>query len=241
MSNPIIAITCSYRDTADGPWSANQMVGQTYLNVLQAAGGLPMPLPLLDREEDMQRLLQSADGLLVTGGPDLDPRQYGQQPHAKFGAICPERDRLDRTALRFALDRPEMPVLGICRGIQAINVVAGGSLIQDIPSQVENALKHAQSGAMYYGTHDITIEQDCRLAEIAGGTRVSVNTSHHQAVLEPAPGWRVVARADDGVTEAIEREVGAFGLGCQFHPEVMARCEERMAAIFRAFVAACAG
>jgi len=239
MPGPIIAVTCSYRDTADGPWSATQMVGQVYLDALQAAGGVPLPLPHLDCAEDIVRLLAPAAGLLVTGGPDFDPRDYGQQPHARFGTISPERDRLDRIAIRFALDHPHMPILGICRGIQAINVVAGGSLIQDIPSQVEGALKHSQSGAMYYGTHDITIAEESRLAEIVGSTRVSVNSAHHQAVLQPAPGWRVVARADDGVIEAIEREQGCFALGCQFHPEVMARHDERMAAIFRAFVAAC--
>ncbi|MCD6361208.1 MAG: gamma-glutamyl-gamma-aminobutyrate hydrolase family protein [Armatimonadetes bacterium] len=240
MPDPLIAVTCSYRDSGDSPWSAIQLTPQLYLDAIQMAGGIPLLIPCLEESAAIERLMQTADGLLVTGGPDFDPREYGQQPRAKFGAVSPERDQLDRVAVRFALERPDMPILGICRGIQSINVIAGGTLIQDIPSEVENPLKHSQSGAMYYGTHDISVEES-RLREIVGGERISVNTSHHQAVLEPAPGWRVVARADDGVVEAIERQEGGFGLGCQFHPEVMIRHDERMAAIFRAFVGACRG
>jgi len=239
MTRPLIAVTCSFRDTAEGPWSGQHSVGHPYMLSLQGAGGTPLLVPGYDDDDEIRRVLELADGLLVTGGADFDPRAYGEQPDAKFGSVSPERDRLDRISIEWALERPDLPVMGICRGIQSINVVAGGTLIQDVPSQVEGALKHAQNGPMYYGTHDIEVSEGSRLREIVGAGRISVNSSHHQAVREPAPGWQVVARADDGVAEAIERTDGGWGLGCQFHPEAMVPRDPRMAAIFEAFVEAC--
>ncbi len=239
MARPLIAVTCSYLDSGDSPWAERHLVPACYLAALQGAGGTALLVPGLEDEDEVRRLLALTDGLLVTGGPDLDPRAYGQQPHAKFGAICPERDRLDRIALEYAFTNTGLPIMGICRGIQSINVVAGGTLIQDIPSQVTDALKHAQTTPGWYGTHDIAVASDSRLASILGGDSICVNTSHHQAVLDPAPGWEIVAHSEDGVVEAIERTDGAFGLGCQFHPELMVEREPRIAAIFAAFVDAC--
>ncbi len=239
MSKPLIAVTCSFRNTGEGPWSANQNVGQPYVLSLELAGGTPLFVPCLEDRDEVSRLLEMADALLVTGGPDFEPRDYGQQPHAKFGSVSPERDLLDRWVLEFSQANPDLPVLGICRGIQSMNVIAGGTLVQDIPSEVTGALKHSQGAPGWYGTHDIEVTEGSRLREIFGSARVSVNSFHHQAVLDVAPGWKIVARADDDVVEAIERVDGGFGLGCQFHPELMVERKPMILALFQAFVGAC--
>ncbi|MGC9316946.1 MAG: gamma-glutamyl-gamma-aminobutyrate hydrolase family protein, partial [Armatimonadota bacterium] len=209
-----------------------------YLDCLERAGATPLMIPDL-ADDRLLSLLELAQGLLVTGGGDFDPRTYGRQPHAKLGSINPRRDHLDRIAIEFALGRPEIPLLGICRGIQSLNVVAGGTLLQDVGSEVEGALKHGQSAPGWYATHDISLAEGSRLREILGCERVAVNSFHHQAVDQVAEGFRAVAHTDDGVIEAIERGDGAFCIGLQCHPELMAPRDERMAGIFEAFVAAC--
>jgi len=238
MSAPLIAVLCNHTD-GEGTFAEKQIVNQAYLDCLERAGAAPLLVP--DAGDDaILALLEIAHGLLVTGGADFDPRAYGRQPHAKLGSISPRRDHLDRVAIEYALARPELPVLGICRGIQSLNVVAGGTLVQDVPSQVEGALKHSQTAPGWYPTHDLSVAGDSRLRAIFGAERIGVNSFHHQAVEEPAPWFRAVAWTDDGVIEAIEREGEGFCLGLQCHPELMAGRDERFAAIFAEFVGACA-
>lgn len=237
MAAPLIAVLCNHTD-GEGPFAEKQLVNQAYLDGLERAGGVPLLVPDAD-DDTILALLEVARGVLVTGGADFDPRSYGRQPHAKLGSLNPRRDHLDYVALEYALARPELPVLGICRGIQALNVVAGGTLVQDVPSQVEGALKHAQNAPGRHPTHDLTLAGDSRLRAILGTERLAVNSFHHQAVEEPAPWFRAVAWSDDGVIEAIERESGNFCLGLQCHPELLAPRDERFAAIFAAFVRAC--
>jgi len=222
LSAPIVAALCNPVEGDAGAFSARQVLNQAYVDALVGAGATPLLVPCLEDDDRIIALLERADGLLITGGADFDPRAYGQQPQSKLGAVSPARDHLDRVAVSYALERPEVPVLGICRGIQSLNVVAGGDLVQDIPSQVEGALKHSQSAPGWWGTHDIDIAKDSRLREIVGAVRL------------------VVARTDDGVTEAIERTEGGFCMGVQFHPELMASHDSRIAALFEAFAAACA-
>lgn len=235
---PRIGVLCNHTDGDGGPFSERQLVNQAYLDRIDEVGGSCLLIHDC-ADEDIMALVDLCDGLLVTGGSDFDPRAFGRQPHAKLGSVSPRRDHLDRVAVQHALDRPELPMFGICRGIQSINVVAGGSLVQDVGSQVEGALKHNQSAPGWYGTHDIELVESSRLADIVGEGRVSVNSYHHQAVDAVAPGFEIVARTEDGVVEAIERTDAAFCLGVQFHPEIMAHRDERMMRIFTAFVEAC--
>jgi putative glutamine amidotransferase len=238
MTRPRIGVLCNHSDGDGGPFSERQLVNQAYLDRLEEAGAAC--LLIHDTSDEMiVALMEMCDGLLVTGGADFDPRAYGRQPQAKLGSVNPRRDHIDSVAVSYALERPELPMLGICRGIQSINVIAGGTLLQDVTSEVEDALKHAQSAPGWYGTHDITIAEGSRLREILGAERVAVNSYHHQAVDDPAPGFSIVARTDDGVAEAIERDEADFCIGLQFHPEVMAHRNEQLAGIFAAFVAAC--
>lgn len=238
MSAPLVAVLCNCTD-GEGSFGERQIVNQAYLDCLERAGGVPLLVPDAD-DEAILALLALAQGLLVTGGADFDPRAYGRQPHARLGHISPRRDHLDRVAIEYALARTKLPVLGICRGIQSLNVIAGGTLIQDVSSQVDGALKHSQSAPGWYPTHDLRVAAGSRLHAIFGTERIAVNSFHHQAVEEPAPGFRAVAWSDDGVVEAIEREGEGFCLGVQCHPELMATRDERCAALFTEFVRACA-
>ncbi len=238
MASPRIAVLCNYTDGDRGTFSARQLVNQAFLDCIEAAGATPLPIPDMG-DERIRVLLELCDGLLVTGGADFDPRAYGRRPHAKLGSISPHRDHLDRVAIEYALARAEMPILGICRGIQSLNVVAGGTLLQDVGSQVDGALKHNQSAPGWYPTHDIDLAKGSRLRDLLGCGRVAVNSFHHQAVDDPAPEFQAVAWTEDGVVEAIEREGARFCLGLQCHPELMAPRDERIARIFAAFVDAC--
>ncbi len=238
MTSPRIGVLCNQQDGDGGTFSQRQIVNQSYLQCLESVGATPLLIPHL-ADERVLELLELCHGLLVTGGADFDPRSYGRPPHAGLGSVVPRRDHLDRVAIGELLQRPEMPMLGICRGIQAINVVAGGTLIQDVPSEVPGALKHSQSAPGWYGTHDIDIAEDSILAEILGARRVAVNSYHHQAVDDVAPGFRAVAHSGDGVVEAIERSDAAFCLGLQCHPELMAPRDGRFMRIFSDFVDAC--
>jgi putative glutamine amidotransferase len=235
---PRIGVLCTCTEDDSGPFTERQQVNQPYLDRISDAGGVCLLIHDC-AEEEIVDLLELCDGLLVTGGPDLDPRTYGCQPHLKLGSVSPRRDHLDSVAVRYALDHPDLPMLGICRGIQAINVIGGGSLLQDVGSQVSGALKHRQDAPRWFGTHDIQLTEGSLLAEIVGGRSVSVNSYHHQAVDDVAPGFEVVARSEDGVVEAIERQEARFCLGVQFHPEAMANRDETLMGIFTAFIDAC--
>ncbi len=235
---PRVGVLCNHSEGDSGPFAERQLVNQPYLDRISDVGGACVLIHDC-ADEDITALLELCDGLLITGGCDVDPRFYDRQPHAKLGAVSPRRDHLDSVAVRFALDHPDLPVLGICRGVQSMNVIAGGSLVQDVQSQVTGALKHNQKAPRWFGTHDIEVVDDCLLAGIVGAGRLSVNSYHHQAVDAVAPEFEVVARSEDGVVEAVERQEGAFCLGGQFHPEVMADRDDTMMAIFDAFVEAC--
>lgn len=234
---PLIGLLCNLTDPEGGAHSPRDTAVHAYVEAVLAAGGAPLLLPCVDAPEAIREALAVVRGLLITGGPDVDPAHFGQQPRRELGGVSPERDALDRAVVQYALERPELPVLGICRGIQALNVFAGGSLTQDIPAQVPGAIKHSQEAPGWHGTHVITIAGDSQLAATVGPEPLAVNSYHHQAVAVLASGFRAVAHSADGVVEAIEREGARFCLGVQFHPEIMSEREERAARLFRRLVA----
>jgi putative glutamine amidotransferase len=160
--------------------------------------------------------MAAADGLVLTGGEDVDPELYGQQRHERLGPVNRLRDQTE-IALVLAAREVRKPVLAICRGPQLLNVALGGTLIQDIPSCVPGALLHDSDAR-----HEIVIEADSRIAAAVGGTRISVNSLHHQSILEPAPELRVTARAPDGIIEGVESESDDWwAMAVQWHPEEM--------------------
>ncbi|MGE5532473.1 MAG: gamma-glutamyl-gamma-aminobutyrate hydrolase family protein, partial [Bacteroidota bacterium] len=169
---------------------------------------------------------------------DVSPDEFGAAPLQQLGQVDPVRDRMDQVAVRYAVAHPEMPVLGICRGIQSLAVFAGGTLIQDVPSRVPEALQHSQKAPGWHGIHEITIEKDSLLAQATGRSRAMVNSFHHQAVASIPDVFTATAHTADGVIEALERPESAFCLGLQFHPELMAPRHHFIAAIFRRFIEA---
>jgi len=238
---PIIGVLCGY-DGGDGSaFSARDSIPHSYVACVLQAGGSPLLIPCTEDAEPTRVALELVSGLIITGGPDVDPAFYGEEPRAELGAIAPERDALDRHTVDFILQHPDLPVLGICRGIQSINAFAGGTLIQDIRSQVPGAIKHSQNAPGWYGTHDVRIEPGSRLAETLGEVPLRANSFHHQAVAEVAEGFRAVAHTSDGVIEAIERTSARYCIAVQFHPEIMAPRSERIAKLFARLVAEASG
>jgi putative glutamine amidotransferase len=212
MSRPRIGLNCDVDEA-----SKIVKINQSYVDAVVRGGGWPMLLAPVDDPEWVASLLSQLDGLVLTGGRDYDPALYGRAPHPKTELLSASRVRFDLTLARAALSRG-LPTLGICGGIQLLNVARGGTLIQDIPDQLQSAADHHGQKAGY-GAHTVRVEAGTRLAEIVGAGELEVNSSHHQAIDSLGAGLRVAARAPDGVIEAVEGTGDGFLLGVQWHPE----------------------
>lgn len=245
MSAPVIAIPCRNDTSGRHHQLPMQGMGQAYLSAVIAVGGVPVLLPLGLDEARLSRALARADALLLAGGEDMAPALFGEEPHPKLGVVDAERDAAEMALARQALEMG-MPLLAICRGIQVLNVAAGGTLFQDIGSQIDGALKHDCFYPAYprdHIAHTVEIAPGSRLAAIVAQdailrSGVPVNSLHHQAIKALGAGLRVVARAPDGIVEAVEGTGAAWVLGVQWHPEELAPARADMRAIFRAFVEA---
>jgi putative glutamine amidotransferase len=192
---------------------------EDYVRSVETGGGLPFILAP-GRPEDVADLLDHVAGLVLTGGADIDPRHYGEDPHPALGPVFPERDGFELALAREALRR-DLPVLAICRGHQVLNVATGGTLVQDIPSQLPDAGAHDPDIDRWQTCHEVEILPETRLREILGTERVAVNSFHHQAVKRLGRELVLSARSADGVVEGIEmpRERKRFVVGVQWHPE----------------------
>ena len=206
-------------------------VNMTYVNSVRMAGGVPLVIPVTSDDAQISAILETIDGLVMTGGEDFDPlKWFGEEPVRGLGEVVPARDDYDVKLVRAAVAKG-IPVLGICRGEQLLAVAFGGSLWQDIPSQIPASyVKHRQSptsGA--YGTHSIAITKGSLLEKVLGKDKAVVNSFHHQAIKDVPQGLKVVATSADGIIEAVERsgklrgfpDGGALILGVQFHPEII--------------------
>ena len=224
MYKPVIGLTTGRRNRpTEGNELQNADVGCDimYLAAVLHAGGAPILLPRTDDEEVTLSVMQAADGLLLTGGGDIMSLAYGEEPHPRAGGQDPVRDAAEFAAVRVALDRG-LPILGICRGIQTLNVVLGGTLIQDVPSQVAGACQHSTRASENMLGHTVDVEPGSLLARVLGVTSTAVNSWHHQAVKDVAEGLRVNCRARDGVIEGVEAADGRPILAVQCHPAAAA-------------------
>ena len=209
---PIIDLTGNFSDN-------NCTLAEGYYQSILKAGGVPVIIPPYDNAEPLVQTLNQLDGILLTGGGDINPLFLGEEPIKQLGGINPRRDRQELLLTQLAADR-QIPILGICRGIQVMNAAFGGTLYQDIHSQMKGTcIKHSQDLDRSYASHTIEIETDSLLHRLMGTKKLAVNSFHHQAVQETAPGFRVCARAIDGVIEAIESTEYKSILGVQWHPE----------------------
>ena len=207
-----------------------------YLDGLRQAGALPVILPLTEAPEELSQLLALCDGLLLTGGHDVSPELYGEAPLEGVISCCPLRDEMDRYVLRLAMDRG-MPVLGICRGLQLINAVLGGTLWQDLHSQHPGAVCHKQQPPYDIASHPVQIKPETPLAKCLGAGRLLVNSCHHQGIKATAPGLEVMAAAPDGLSEAVFLPDYPFLWAVQWHPEFLWQRDAASQQIFHAFAA----
>jgi glutamate racemase len=240
MVCPLIGIPCHNDLSGRRKDFVIQAQGRACLEAVAAAGGIPVLIPLNLSGPALHALYDSLDGILLAGGGDIAPAIYGEPPHEKLGEVDDERDRVELTLTRRAL-ADGMPLLGICRGIQVLNVVAGGTLYQDIAAQRPDTLKHdccvAECPSDYLA-HQVHIAPDSRLATALGVTVAAVNSRHHQAVRDVASGMVIVARSPDGVVEGIELRTHSFAVGVQWHPENLDADADGRRGLFEAFVAA---
>jgi putative glutamine amidotransferase len=213
---PIIAITAPLRDDEKSP---AVHLGVAYARAVEHWGALPVLVPPLLRNDEAGRIIDACDGLLLTGGEDVDPARYGAARHATVTSVSPERDATEITLLEAAHERAK-PMLAICRGIQLMNVAFGGTLIQDIPSERPGALSHDEGGRQSARVHPVEIEGGTRLAHIFRASTLQVNSFHHQAPDRVAVQLEIAARAPDEIIEAIEwPKPDWWAVGVQWHPE----------------------
>ncbi len=220
------------------PLGIEMALGTTYLKAIEAAGGLPLVMPPLD-EEAIEPLLDRLDGICLSGGPDLDPALYDAEPHPELGPIEPDLDRFE-LAVAARADAREMPILAICRGTQALNIVRGGGLHQHLPD-LSTEFAHRQTTPGSEPSHPVEVEPDSQLAAAVGATEIDfdeVNSFHHQAIDRLGKGLKVSARAPDGTVEAIEDPSRRFLIGVQWHAETLVH-RPAEAELFRRFVEAC--
>lgn len=239
MSAPLVGIT-GWKSDPYGPLARyTYNLGENYIRGVRAAGGLPVAIPLLLEETELHELFARLDGLLLSGGGDIDPAIFGQPRHRATHSVNDERDRAELALARWALEE-DKPVLAICRGIQVVNVAAGGTLIQDIPTQIPGAIVHRYSDdtPRDFVAHTVHVEEGTRLAGILGATEVPVNSWHHQSCDEPGRGIVYTAWSPDGVVEGTEVLAHRFAVCVQWHPEEMFHNRPDMLALFRALVRA---
>jgi len=235
MSIALIGITSGMK-THEGKIGVS--IPEAYMQAVFKAGGLPVIIPETVSNAELDNLRQRLDGLLLTGGADVNPLRFNGKPHSRVYGIDEQRDEVEINLARLAA-RTAWPFLGICRGIQVINVALGGTLFTHIEEQLPHALKHDYNSVTErtLEAHTVKIESDSALADILGGCSVKVNSLHHQGIDKVAADLRPIAAAPDHLVEAVELPGHPFGLGVQWHPEALPDSPQ-MQALFRAFIEA---
>lgn len=238
---PIIAIATQTLEPVPGELPRCWVMGQKYVRVLTEIGAVPWLVPLIVNDTDtLREIFDQSDGVFLTGGVDVHPANYGEEVHELCGKTDPDRDWTELTLIRWAME-DEKPVLGVCRGIQVMNVAAGGSLYQDVGAQFEGGLKHdyfppTDGYERHTIAHDAEIKSATRLSGILGDGMVAVNSMHHQGIKALASGFRPTAYAPDGLIEGIEVEDDRFFVGVQWHPEELASTRADMRRLFSSFI-----
>jgi putative glutamine amidotransferase len=246
MPCPLIGITTQTLQAIDGipeglPTSV--VMNQRYYHAVAMAGAAPVLIPLLDDLDTLRAIYERTDGILIPGGVDVDPSAFGEAPHERLGRTDPARDLVEIQLARWAVADGK-PVLGLCRGLQVINVALGGTLYQDLDSQYPNAIKHDYYPTYGYArdhlAHPVAVEAGSRLYHAFAERSVPVNSMHHQGIKALARPLAASAIAPDGLIEAIESPNDSFVVGVQWHPEVFELSEPGSGELFRDFIDAAA-
>ena len=224
---PLIGITSVYKDNSNS-------VSYNYVKAIEQNNGIPLILPTAENEDTIEIYVKKLDALVLIGGDDIPPSAYGQTPDSSVKIMADERYNFESRLIKKWLDTGK-PTLGVCLGMQFANVVSGGTMIQDIPSQIGQTVDHRCKEKL----HKITIDPSSSLAKILSSTQAQVYSTHHQAVSDIGQNLKPVAHSDDGIVEALERTDGNFGLFVQWHPEAMTNDLDHRDAIYSALIKAC--
>jgi putative glutamine amidotransferase len=242
---PIIGVTTQTLQSIDGiPAGLPQsdVMNQRYYITIALAGGAPVLIPLLDDEpEALEGAYEACDGILIPGGVDMDPANFAEEPHERLGRTDPARDRVEMQVTRWAV-RDRKPLLGLCRGLQVINVTLGGTLHQDLEAQYPDAIRHdyfpTHGFERSHLAHDVDLRRGSRLRRLMELDRIRVNSMHHQGIKALATTLTASAVAPDGLIEGVESVDDHFLVGVQWHPEVFEMTDPHTRHLFRAFIEA---
>ncbi len=236
MARKVVGILCSTSLKTDTT-PARHYLNRAYVSALENAGATPIILPVTSNLDIANSYLGIVDGILLSGGLDVEPSLYGAAPHPNLGELDTCRDETEMPLIKAALEQ-DMPLFAICRGLQALNVARGGTLYQDIPSELPSELHHLQSEVGFSRdalTHKVVIDANTRLRSIVGDSDMMTNSFHHQALQKIGDGLLVTAHSTDGIVEAVEDPNCNFLVGVQFHPEETTH-DEKSRRLFEAFV-----
>jgi putative glutamine amidotransferase len=245
LPRPVIGITTQTLHAIDGIPAAlpeSWVMNQRYFLAATIVGGVPWMIPLLDDDEDtLREIYDRLDGILIPGGVDMDPATFGEERHPKLGALDPARDRVELQLTRWAIE-DRKPMLGLCRGIQVMNVACGGTLYQDIAAQVPDSIKHDYFPTAGFDrdhlAHEVALSAGSRLRTVMEKPTIQVNSMHHQGIKQLASDLIPAGLAPDGLVEAVERDGDHFMVGVQWHPEMFEMIDPHTRHLFRAFIAA---
>ncbi len=233
--NPKIGITMRLEVETDRFY-----LGRDYSEAIQNFGAVPIHISLIPDRDYIANILESVDGILLPGSnTDVEPMRFGEESHQKFGRNVPVKDETDLLVLELAEEK-QIPILAICFGMQILNVFRGGTLYQDIQSQIPNAYRHDQGVPLERNSHSLLIEEGTLINKITESCKIKVNSHHHQSVKDIGKYLRISARSKDGVIECIEDiRDGRFILGVQWHPELSWKFDRNSKSIFKVFVEEC--
>jgi putative glutamine amidotransferase len=246
---PLIGLTSNYSINGEigtitklgAPSQKWQLLAEDYISAVEKAGGIPVIIPITDNPEVAVQTLHAIDGIILTGGNDVNPRLYGQAPDPSLGEISVKRDLVETSILKRAVSDCNMPILAICRGCQLMNVVFGGTLYQDVNRSGLTTQPHFLfSYPIDEVSHEISVVEGSKLHSIFKQKKIGVNSFHHQAIDKLGNGLRITAESDDKVIEAVELEGDRFVVGVQWHPEMMINGTTSYLGLFKAFVDECA-
>ncbi len=229
---PVIGITSSIDFNLQTHW-----LGLKYIEAVRAAGGLPLILPNLPANKILE-VLKVVNGIILSGGGDVDPFYLGEDPHPYLGEVDPKRDEFELSLVKEVL-KTNMPLLGICRGAQVLALAAGGKMEQHLYNKNGKNIQHMQKAPRWHSSHNVKVKKNTLLYSIIKKEEIMVNSFHHQGMFVVPSGFQVSASSSDGVVEALESRSHDFVVGVQWHPEALVETKEENLDIFKRFVEEC--